>query len=98
MKFTNNRRLGNRRVYDWNDKMSHLCQVVKITPVGIVGHAIFPNEADVVSGIVYSFILPLVELLLDKAEIHGLFDHLGIVEKAQGLPVDWLPKRLLTKY
>jgi hypothetical protein len=58
----------------------YLCQVVKVAPVGIVCHAIFPNETDVVGSIVYGFVLPLVDLFFDEAEIHGSFDHLWIIE------------------
>ena len=45
----------------------YLGQIVEVTPVSIVGHAIFPNETDIVGSIVYRFVLPLVDLLLNQA-------------------------------
>ena len=69
---------------------SYLCQVVKVTPISIVGHAILPNETDIVGSIMYGFVLPLIDLLFDEAEVHGFFYDLGIVEEAEGLPVDGL--------
>ena len=72
---------------------SHLRQVVKVIPICIVGHAILPNEVDVISSIVYGFVFPLIHFLLYKTKIHGLFDDLGVVKESEGLPIDRFSER-----
>lgn len=74
---------------------SHRCQSVEIASVGIVGHAIFPNQTDVLGSLVYGLVLSLVEFLLHEAKIHRFFYDAGIVEQTQGLPVDWRSEWLL---
>ena len=34
------------------------------------------------------FVFAFVEVFLDEAEVHRLFDDLGVVEEAEGFPVD----------
>ena len=40
------------------------------------------------------FVLSFVDFSLHEAEIHGLFDDLGIVEEPEFLPIDWLSEWL----
>lgn len=40
----------------------------------------------------YGFVFVFVDFLFDEAEVHGFFDDLGVVEEAEGFPVDWLPE------
>lgn len=65
-----------------------LGQIVKFRPGGIVGHAIRPYETHVLGGIEYRFVSILVDVATDETEVHGLTYDLGVVEEAEGLPID----------
>ena len=63
------------------NSLTHICQIVKITSIGIVGLAIPPNETNILGAFMYRFVFAFGDFLFDKTKIHWLFDDLGIVEE-----------------
>ena len=61
---------------------THLCQIIKVTPIGIIRHTILPNQPYIIGRVMYRFVLALIDHLFDKAKVHGFFNYLRVVKEA----------------
>ena len=55
--------------------------------------SIGPHEADVRGDLARIRVLALFEVLLDRGQVHGAFDHLRIVPEVVRLPIHGQPER-----
>jgi len=67
-------------------------QQPKITSIGIVGHAIAPNESNVVGTLGGGIVGFALQFALDGSQIHHVLDNFGVVVQTEASPIDGFTK------
>ena len=70
-----------------------LREEIKLAAIGIVRHAIVPDQTNIVGHFVESLVLLGIKFLSNQAEIHGFLDDLGIINETESFVIDLFTER-----